>query len=94
MYSKEFKEKVKKVFPNDEELHRKLNEENDEQQLTCFLNHYFLFKELCQIGSIRFETILAAQSLTMLQDEAKKGMEKREIYLEWCKICRNNGIYI
>ncbi len=93
MYSKEFKEKLKSVFPDNKELHRKLDEEGDCKKLNDFLYNLFKTGERWCVGDISdrlIEEILTADSLAVLQDTVREYKEKRSIYFEWI-CCQKKG---
>lgn len=76
-YPTEFKEKVKKAFPNWDELHRSLDEGD------VFVGRYL--DDNCTT-SLSINTIMAATSLKELQDKARTELEKVELYNEWSRL--------
>lgn len=81
-YPEDFKNRVKKAYPNWDELHRRLDEGDD------FVGHYL--DDSTSTG-ISFETILSATSLEELKNEARVGQEKVAIYNEWCRLRREQN---
>lgn len=81
-YPEDFKNRVKKAYPNWDELHRRLDE--GDVFVGCYLD------DSCSTG-ISFETILSATSLEELNNKARVGQEKVAIYNEWCRLRREQN---
>lgn len=79
VYSEEFKEKCKAMYPNSDWLHEALEKGFDE------VGHY-----LCDSSrkGISFEDVLNASTLEKLQEKAKIGVARRKLYSEWVEIWR------
>lgn len=76
-YPKDFKARVKKAYPNWEELHQRL-ESGD-----VFVGRYL---DDSSSTSLSLDTILNATSLEELQEKARLAQEKVELYREWSKL--------
>ena len=86
-YSKDFKTRVKKAYPNFKELHRSLECGND-YTVGLYLSEN-------SSSSISITTVLEATSLKELQNKAKAEKEKVELYKEWCELyCKQNKILL
>lgn len=81
-YPEDFKNRVKKAYPNWDELHRRLDEGD------VFVGRYLDDSSSTEIS---FETILSATSLEELKNEARVGQEKVAIYNEWCRLRREQN---
>ncbi|MBD8922208.1 hypothetical protein EGR52_02140 [bacterium] len=81
-YPEDFKNRVKKAYPNYDELHRRLDEGD------VFVGRYLDDSSSTRIS---FETILSATSLEKLKNEARVGQEKVAIYNEWCRLRREQN---
>ncbi len=77
-YPEAFKNRVKKVYPNWDELHRRLDSGDE------FVGRYL--DDSSHSSSISIATILAATSLEELQEKAKVAQAKKELYNEWSKL--------
>ncbi len=80
IYSKEFKEKIKKVYPDWESIQKFMDNDSD---LVC----QQLFDK-CSSG-MSFDTVLNASSLEELQRIAKQEKEKWALYRECVQILRS-----
>lgn len=76
-YPESFKQKVKSIYPDWEELHKRL--ETGDVFVGRYLND-------SSPSGISIDTILKATSLKELQAEAKKMKEKVDIYTQWCNL--------
>ena len=74
IYPEEFKARCKKVYPTFEMLHEALDN-----------NSAWVGRYLCDSmnSGMKFSTVLSATSLEALQEEARRELEKRELYAEW-----------
>lgn len=84
IYSEEFKTKVKKAYPNCEELHRKLDSGD------AFVGRYL---DDSSPTALSLDTVLTETSLEELQQKARAAQEKAELYSEWCELFRNQNPY-
>ena len=80
-YPEDFKKRLKKAYPDWEELHWRLDN-ND-----YMVGH--LLKENMQ-SAISIDSVLAAKSLEDLQSMAKAMEQRVKLYDEWCELylCR------
>ena len=76
-YPKKFKERVKKVYPNWEELHRALD--RGDPLVGDYLYSHFCFGIPCNV-------ILAATSLEALQSKVREQEEKNNLYKDWVEL--------
>lgn len=74
-YPEDFKNKVKEMFPDEENLHQSL----DSGSVT-------VGQVLYVSPSVHFNAILDAKSLEELQDTAKNIKERYCLYAEWCEL--------
>lgn len=77
-YPTDFKNRVKKTYPNWDELHRGLD--NGDVFVGRYLN------DSSYPASISLNTILAATSLEELQEMAKVLQAKVDLYNEWSQL--------
>ena len=82
IYNEEFKQKCKKLYPDYEMLHRKVEE--NQTIVGRYLEDNF--------GSITWRDVLASDNLEELKDKAKLIKAKRELYEEWCEIYTKGDI--
>ena len=78
-YPEDFKTRVKKAYPNCEELHLGLDSGD------VFIGRYL---DDSSPTSLSLDTILNATSLEELQEKARLAQEKVELYCEWSKLYR------
>jgi hypothetical protein len=76
MYTQDLIDKVKKVYPNEKEMHRLADEGN------AFLGRYL---DDSSQGGVALDDILKATSLEEIQKKARNIKIKRELYGEWCE---------
>lgn len=83
-YPEDFKQRVKKAYPNWEKLH---------EELDCGEVSSVGLRLHDSIATPYFtlDKILEATSLEELKEEAKREQEKIELYLEWEKIFFKQG---
>ncbi len=83
-YPEDFKNRVKEVYPNWEELHRGLD-------IGESLVGERLYNSALQASnSISINTVLAATSLEELKKEAEAADVKMNLYREWRKLFESN----
>jgi len=78
-YSQEFKDKCKRLFPDWDDLHSRV------EQGQTIVGRYL---DDASNSSISTKTILGAKSLLELQGLAEMEKEKTELYSEWCELYR------
>lgn len=76
-YPEDFKNRVKKAYPDFDELHRRLD--NGDVFVGLFLKDD-------PYPPISFDAILAATSLEELQEKAKIALERMDLACEWEKL--------
>ena len=81
-YPQEFKDRVKKAYPDRKDLHQLLDD--GDRSVGCFLDHKAVIE-------IHLRDILAATSLEELQEEARTIQKSRELFLEWNKLDREQN---
>ncbi len=81
-YPEDFKTRVKKAYPNWEDLHRRLDSGD------VFVGRYL---DDNSTTSLSLDTILNATSLEKLQEKARTAQEKVELYREWSNLYREQN---
>lgn len=76
-YPEDFKEKVRKVYPDKFDLHRRLDQ--DDFSAGAYLSGL-------RPKRITLDTILAATSLEELQEKARVEKERYELWEEWRRL--------
>ncbi len=76
-YPEDFKNRVKKVYPNWDELHRLLD--SGDVVVGVYLDN-------TSPTALSLNTILTATSLKKLQEQAKIAQEKVALYHDWCTL--------
>ena len=76
-YPEDFKNRVKKVYPHWDELHRRLDSGD------VFVGRYLYDNSPTGLS---LNTILTATSLEELQEQAKIAQEKVALYHDWCTL--------
>lgn len=84
-YPEDFKNRVKKVHPNFDELHRRLD--SGDVSVGIFLKDTFYSPK------ISIDTILAANSLEELQEKARIVQERMKLASEWKKLYDEQNSY-
>lgn len=84
IYPEDFITKVKKAYPNWEELHRKLDSGD------VFVGRYL---DDSSPTALSLDTVLTATSLEELQEKARAIQQKGELYREWLDLYQNQNPY-
>lgn len=82
-YPEEFKERVKKAYPEAKKLHKALDNQDDDAV------SYILTWNCNPV--VNAERILECKSLDEVRELAGKALERRSVYDEYLSLLRKNG---